>query len=130
MYAGLVYPASQVPAEMRAPLTCALQSAELTEQVAQAPLPAAILYSYVPHEVQVAPPSGLVYPALQVPADVPPHPVLLDAHVAHAKLPAGVLYLPDSHVAQVKPLSLLVKPGEQSPITTSQKEISFSWPVK
>ena len=77
---------------MRAPAACALQSAELAGQVEQAPLPAAVLYSLMPHELHVAPPSGLVYPALQVPGELVEellHPFASQA--VQATLPADAL---------------------------------------
>ena len=60
-------------------------------QSKQSVLVAAVLYVPARHAVQDTPLSELLYPASQVPADEPPHPVLLEAHVVQATLPEDVL---------------------------------------
>ena len=83
----LPYPALQVPADDPP------QPVLFDAHVAQAALPAAVLYVPSTQATQVAPLSLEPYPALHVPADDPPQPLLFDAHVTHAVLPALVLYL-------------------------------------
>ena len=81
----LPYPALHVPAELPP------QPLPFSLHVAQASLPAAVLYVLEAQATQVAPLSVVPYPALQVPAEDPPQPVVFATHVVQAALPDVVL---------------------------------------
>ncbi len=75
--------------------------------------------------MHVTPLSVVPYPALQVPADDPPQPVLFDAHVVQAVLPAAVLYLPVVHATHVAPLSVVPYPALQVPADDPPQPVLF-----
>ncbi len=66
----------------------------------------AALDLYVPdaQAVHVTPLSALLYPALHVPAELPPQPLLLASHTEQNALPAAVLYIPAEQAMHVTPL--------------------------
>ncbi len=116
----LPYPALHVPAEVPPqPLLFALH-------VAQAVLPAAVLYVPAGQAVHVTPLSGLSYPALQVPAEVPPQPLLFALHIVQAVLPAAVLYVPAGQAVHVTPLSGLSYPALQVPAEVPPQPLPFA----
>ena len=80
--------------------------------------------------MHVTPLSLLPYPALQVPADDPPQPVLFDAHVAQIPLPAAVLYVPpavpEPQATQVAPLSAVPYPALHVPADDPPQPVVFA----
>ena len=59
-----------------------------------------LLYFPAEQTTQLTPAMTLPYPALQIPAVVAPHPLLLPLHAVQARLPANVLYVPDMQGTQ------------------------------
>ncbi len=76
--------------------------------------------------MHVTPLSVVPYPALHVPADVPPQPLPLALHVAQATLPAAVLYVPPAQATQVAPLSAVPYPALQLPAEDPPQPVVFA----
>ena len=76
--------------------------------------------------MHVTPLSLLPYPALHVPAELPPQPVPFALHVAQAALPAAVLYVPPAQATHVAPLSVVPYPALQVPAEDPPQPVVFA----